>query len=539
MTQLQPGDVLHLRGGAYAPFTVTVNDVTIQSWGSERATITAPTNDVNIQNTVWVNATGATLRNLDIVGGYYYALKFEQGDGHVIRCKISGSGRDCVKIVPDADDITIEQSEIFNSGLRDNSNAEGIDNVNADNMTVRDCYIHDIATNGAYAKGGAINALFERCLVMNCGHAGIMLGQSAGTTFLDTTQNPTYKENIDGIVRNCIVVNTDGAGIACQAALRPKVQNNTLVNVAEGSNGGLYMASTTHNSVERECEDVEFSNNIVVLSATSARPMVFITATGLTGSLTMRNNRYHNDGGSAVFWDERVPTYSWTLTQWQTSLSTDSGTTEGSPGLDASWHLAGGSACIGTGFTLAGFGDDYDGNTRSGGWDIGADQTGVGALTTPPGGTIYGTGGGTPDLPAAPSGCTATVQTGQYIIVGWTDNSTTESGYRIERRVGSGGFATLLTVAANAVSHFDGNVVDGQDYTYRVIALGPAGESAPSNEDTATMVGTPPPSGGGGGGGGSDGGGGCSLGSSSNSAWALLAVLGLLGVLTYRRVQAS
>lgn len=535
MTQISAGDVLHLRGGNYAPFTVTVPDVTIQSWAAERAIITAPTNDVNIQNSVWVNTTGATLRNLNIVGGYYYALKFEQGGGHVIRCNISGSGRDCVKIVPDADGITIEQCEIFDSGLRDSTNAEGIDNVCADDMTVRDCYIHDIATNGAYAKGGAINAAFERCLVMNCGHAGIMLGQATGTTFIDTAQNPNYKENIDGVVRNCIVVNTQGAGIAVQAALRPLVQNNTLVNVSEQFNGGLYMASTPHNSVERECEDVEFSNNIVVLSASSARPMVFITASGLVGTLTMRNNRYHDAGGAAVFWDERVPTYNWTLSQWQTNLSTDSGTTEGTPGLDAAWHLAGGSACIGAGFTLAAFADDYDGNSRGGAWDIGADQTGGTPLTTPPAGTTYGTGGGAPDLPTAPSGCTATVQTGQYIIVSWTDNSTIETGFRIERRVGMGAFSPLLTIAANETSHFDGNVVDGQDYTYRIVAEGPAGDSAPSNEDTATMIGNPPPPSSGGGGGGSDSGGGCALGDATSPWWVFAFVCGVVVIAGRRR----
>lgn len=535
MTQMQPGDILHLRGGSYAPFTVTLQDVTIQSWAAERAVITAPTSDVNVPNAIWVNATGVTLRNLNIAGGYYYAVKFEQGGGHVIRCRISGSGRDCVKIVPNADGITIEQCEIFDSGQRDPSNAEGIDNVNADNMIVRDCYIHDIATNGAYAKGGAINALFERCLITDCGHAGIMLGQSTDTMFLDTAQNPNYKESIDGIVRNCIVVNTQGAGIAVQAALNPKVQNNTLVNVAEQYNAGLYITSTTHNSVNRPSENVEFSNNIVVLSATSPRPMAFITAQGLIGTITMRNNRYHDAGGAAVFWDERVPTYSWSLAQWQSNLSTDGGTTEGVPGLDASWHLAGGSACIGSGLTLAGFSDDFDGNARSSSWDIGADQASGPPLTTPPAGTTYGTGGGIADVPAAPSNCAATVQTGQYIIVSWSDDSTIETGFRIERKVGTGGFSTLHTVGPNLTTHFDGNVSDGVEYTYRVVATGPAGDSAASNEASATMVGDPPPTGGGGGGG-SDGGG-CALNAAGSSWWALVlgAAVGCLALSGRRR----
>lgn len=36
-------------------------------------------------------------------------------------------------------------------------------------MHVHDCYIHNIATNGVYPKGGARNAIIERNLIMNCG----------------------------------------------------------------------------------------------------------------------------------------------------------------------------------------------------------------------------------------------------------------------------------------------------------------------------------------------------------------------------------
>ncbi|MCB9935916.1 MAG: fibronectin type III domain-containing protein, partial [Planctomycetes bacterium] len=306
-------------------------------------------------------------------------------------------------------------------------------------------------------------------------------------------------------------------------------QNNTLVNVAGALTSGLRMSSTSHNSVERMCEDVEFSNNIVTATTGSGVTIVRITATGLTGALIMRNNRYHDAVGAAMFTDERVPA-NWTLAQWQANLSTDAGSSEGAPSLDAAWHLAGGSPCIGQGFTLA-FNDDYDGSTRAGAWDIGADQTGGTALPTPPGASTLGTGGGAPDVPAAPSGVTAVPYTGQYIAVSWTDNSSIEHSFRIERKIGTSSFSTLTTVAANHYASFDPNVQDGVEYTYRVVAVGPSGESAYSNEASAVMVGTPPPPPANNGGSG-DSGGGCAAGG-TGGVWLilLLAIIPAAGAL--------
>ncbi len=402
--QAVSGDVLTLRSGEYVGgVTVATPDLTLRSHPDEWAVVQAPIDDSGVGNALWVNTTGTRLQRLELIGGYYYALKFEQGDALVSRCRIHGSGRDAVKIVPGADDITLEFCEIYDSGLRDDSNAEGIDNVNGDRMIVRDSYVHDTGTNCAYATGGAIGVVFERCLFARCGHAGVMLGQSSGTEFLDPVQNPTYKESIDGVVRNCIVVDTPGAGIAMQAALRPRVHNNTLVDVAESGNGGLYVASTTHLGETRASEDIELINNIVVLSATSPRPIVFITASGLTGGLSMDHNRYHKVGDSPVFWDERVGAYGWSLADWQSNTGQGAHSSAGDPDLDADQHLASdGGPCVGSGQTLASVLDDYDGNLRSVPYDLGADQRGDSALAVPPAAGTLGTGrdGETPGVDA-------------------------------------------------------------------------------------------------------------------------------------------
>lgn len=524
---MQPGDTLQLRAGTYAEeVNVTISGITIQSFANERALITTPTTNPAILATVKISASGVTLRNLDITGGYEHAVSVESSAATLLRCRLSASGSDCLQLKPGADNAIVSQCEVFDSGLREPVNADGIDIRNSDDVAVRDCDLHDIAAVGICTRGGSLNTLIERCLLRDC-DSGILLGGYSATADIDIGQNPGYRECIDATARNCIISGCTGPGVECRAALRPKVQNNTLVNVAGALTSGLRMSSTSHNSVERMCEDVEFSNNIVTVTAGSGISIVRITSTGLTGTLTMRNNHYHDAVGAATFVDERVPA-TWTLAQWQSNLSTDSGSSQGVPGLDAAWHLAAGSPCLGQGFTLA-FSDDYDGNARAGAWDIGADQAGGTTLQTPPAAGTLGTGGGTPELPAAPSGVTAVPYTGQYIAVSWTDNSTIEHSFRIERKVGTGSFTTLTTVSANRYASFDPNVQDGVEYTYRVVAIGPSGESAYSNEASAVMVGTPPPPAPPGSGSSDDSGGGCTAG--GGGGWWLLLLLAIIPAL--------
>ncbi|HYC93637.1 MAG TPA: N,N-dimethylformamidase beta subunit family domain-containing protein [Thermoanaerobaculia bacterium] len=93
---------------------------------------------------------------------------------------------------------------------------------------------------------------------------------------------------------------------------------------------------------------------------------------------------------------------------------------------------------------------------------------------------------GTP--PAAPTGLTATAVSASRIDLAWTDNATDEASFRIERCTGAGctSFALLTTRPANSTSHSDTTAADNTTYVYRVIAINPHAESAPSNSATAT-----------------------------------------------------
>src|SRR2546428_1381602 len=61
----------------------------------------------------------------------------------------------------------------------------------------------------------------------------------------------------------------------------------------------------------------------------------------------------------------------------------------------------------------------------------------------------------------------------------WTDNSTNEDGFKIERMTGTTGtFAQVATVGAHTTAYTDPNLTAGTTYCYRVRAYNTAGDSA-------------------------------------------------------------
>src|SRR5262245_36827975 len=127
VSAVNAGDEIVMRAGTYAGgITIDDNNVTIRSYQGESVIVTAPINNSSIFQTIWFNASGGRIQGLEVIGGYYYALKFERGNAVVEDSILHGSGRDVVKIVPNANNITIRRCEIYDSGLRDASNAEGI-----------------------------------------------------------------------------------------------------------------------------------------------------------------------------------------------------------------------------------------------------------------------------------------------------------------------------------------------------------------------------------------------------------------------------
>ena len=71
------------------------------------------------------------------------------------------------------------------------------------------------------------------------------------------------------------------------------------------------------------------------------------------------------------------------------------------------------------------------------------------------------------------------------IALNWTDNSSNESGFKIERMPAGGSFNLLATLGSNVQAYIDTTVVEGSSYCYRVSAYNSAGTSTPSNSACA------------------------------------------------------
>ena len=93
--------------------------------------------------------------------------------------------------------------------------------------------------------------------------------------------------------------------------------------------------------------------------------------------------------------------------------------------------------------------------------------------------------------PSAPSGVTAEYEAaGDRIALAWSDNSSDESSFRIERKVDSGSFTSRATVGANVVQFPDDDIEPDHVYTYRVVAC--AGSSLCSDHSNEASATTPP-----------------------------------------------
>ncbi|NVO20851.1 MAG: DNRLRE domain-containing protein [Bacteroidetes bacterium] len=134
------------------------------------------------------------------------------------------------------------------------------------------------------------------------------------------------------------------------------------------------------------------------------------------------------------------------------------------------YKLLSGSSCINKGTSISNNGGfDYWGNPLYNGLpDIGAHE-----YTLPP---------------LAPSVLTATAVPPSQVNLSWTDNSSNELGFRIERKEGSGTYSEIAVVSANVNTYSNTGLTPGIAYTYRVTAYSAAGNSAYSNEASVTIA---------------------------------------------------
>jgi hypothetical protein len=89
-------------------------------------------------------------------------------------------------------------------------------------------------------------------------------------------------------------------------------------------------------------------------------------------------------------------------------------------------------------------------------------------------------------VPAAPSNLTSSVSTTSLAVLGWNDNSSNETSFKIERATSSFVFTQIASTTANTTGYVDSGLSSGT-YFYRVRASNAIGNSPYSNIATTTI----------------------------------------------------
>jgi len=119
---------------------------------------------------------------------------------------------------------------------------------------------------------------------------------------------------------------------------------------------------------------------------------------------------------------------------------------------------------------------DQRGSARVGICDIGAFEFGAAVVPILP-------------LPTAPTTLLAEIISSSQIRLNWTDNSTNEIGFKIERSVTSGGnYAEIAQVGIDIKTFADNSLQANTKYFYRVRAFNNQGNSDYTNEANATTA---------------------------------------------------
>ncbi|MBL8974135.1 MAG: right-handed parallel beta-helix repeat-containing protein [Myxococcales bacterium] len=410
-----PGSVLLVHAGQYdEAIRIRHKDLTLQSAPGEQAHIACPVsideNEPILCVEIDAEAPGVTLRGLEVSGGFYAVFLGSQWDyddtpldnltAHDILiedCVLHDTGRDVVKVPAGCDDVTIRRCEIYNSGMgypegtpQEEKNAEGIDAVNSDRMHVSDTYIHDAATSCLYVKGGSIGTVIERTRVERCGDLGIVLGFDTSPEFFDHEANPGYYENIHGVVRNSVVIDTGLAGLGLYATRDAQLLHNTVIRAGSREQGGIYLGVATQDYDPMAGRPSNTNPTIVgnVIDQTGlAAPVCFGirhtvedqlgVLSGLAAQGTIRDNLYFGGGAPCVFSDSRPESLyeGDDLAAWQAHADGfDAGSRMQDPLLAADGHLMAGSPAVDAVAATPGVTYDIDQAERSGMFDLGADE---------------------------------------------------------------------------------------------------------------------------------------------------------------------
>lgn len=286
LREVVANDTLVLRGGIYAGgVNVDRSGITVSGMEGERVVIVSPMDiSQNIVVGIRESGTAVTLRNLEIQGGYHYGILVYGTPNVVIEnCRIHHTGNSAIKVKAGSHGFQIRHSRVHHAGFRIKTYGHGIDVIGSDRVRIEDNYVSDVPNTGIQVAGGSRGARVLRNVVANTGLGGIHAGwYTEVDEFGPLGGNSELFESIDAFVANNIIANTEGAGVAFYASLRPAAVHNTLWFTAQSMQNPFLLTPVQHwvsNNVYPITGNVNATvrHNVAVKSASARKgPMLQI-----------------------------------------------------------------------------------------------------------------------------------------------------------------------------------------------------------------------------------------------------------------------
>lgn len=475
------GDTYLVADGSYAGFNQTHSGsagqpITFKATGSACRITTSNTftqrDGINLEGASWIVIDGFICSNLPRAG-----IRAVNGDNCIVRHNTCESNGTWGIFTGFTNDLLVENNVC---ALSQTQHGIYVSN-SSDRVTIRGNLSHHnfasgIQINADVSQGG--DGISSNCRIYNNtiwenGTGGGAALNFDGVVGAEIFNNLLYENHSTGIA----LFQQDGA-VGSSGAI---IFNNTIVQAANARWCVLLVNGATGTTLR---------NNIIITQHPTHGTIGVDSSSiaGLSSDFNIVTNRLSTDGDGAAI----------TLAQWRVATGQDAHSSI-APATDSlfvnrasgNFQLAAGSAAIdaGTALTFPGASLDALGVARPQGVavDLGAYEFASGVTPPPPPPPPP------PSVPAAPSVLSATAISPSQINLAWTDNSSDETGFEIQRATASGAFAAVTTVGANVTSFSNTGLPAGTAFAFRIRAVNAAGSSAFTN---TALAATPPSIGG-------------------------------------------
>jgi len=201
---------------------------------------------------------------------------YSRGHTLIKNIKLKGCGRNGIKLSTFVTDVLMQDLVIKDV------HSNGVVIYGGGNVTVRGCKIRSVGKAGVMMSGGSRQNIIERNVIRLFGERGILLGNRGSLieySDVDYANSPSgsWHDAINCTVRNNIIVDGGGPGIAFYSAKDMLIGHNTIVDAGKQMQGGVMLNLSPrilNDGLETlpANENIVFKNNIVSVAPKESHP---------------------------------------------------------------------------------------------------------------------------------------------------------------------------------------------------------------------------------------------------------------------------